>query len=250
MVWIDPDQPEELFDRWYMSCRRPAPMEFRRRDYGTEHLPPSSETVRQALAEVLGDPPDGPVRMLTQPRRWGWLFNPLTLYFAWSESNADRPVGVVAEVTNTPWKERYHYAVPLTAVNDSTDVLGAKDEAWFDKGFHVSPFLPSNLRYHLIVYRNGKELAISLNVYPLDDQMAPAPTPTLETRLSVFPTEPTSTAKRRFVLSQPFSTHRVSIGIHTNAARLWKKGVPYVAHPKRQAPPRQEPDLPPAHLLD
>ena len=81
--------------------------------------------------------------MLTQPRTWGWLFNPITIYLAWN--NADEPpVAAVLEVTNTPWKERHHYAVPLTSQGPDTSI-GAE----FDKHLHVSPFLGMDYQYRL-----------------------------------------------------------------------------------------------------
>jgi DUF1365 family protein len=75
--------------------------------------------------------------MLSQVRRWGWLFNPITFFFVWDRPSntlpaAQNPVGAVLEVTNTPWKERARYPLVLEA---SDDCLIAE----FDKAMHVSP---------------------------------------------------------------------------------------------------------------
>ncbi len=76
-IWIDPDHPGELFGAHPLwSSRRPAPVRFRRRDYLDGTDAPLGDAVRRALTPALGREPAGPLRMLTQPRTWGWLFNP------------------------------------------------------------------------------------------------------------------------------------------------------------------------------
>lgn len=232
MVWIDPDRPGELFDRHPLwSARRPAPYRFRRRDYGPiGDATPLAVGVRRALAESLGGEPRGPVRMLTQPRTMGWLFNPITLYFAWDDA-ADDPVGVVAEVTNTPWKERHRYAVPLSG--------GSPSLAEFDKELHVSPFLGAPLRYRLAVGACAGRLDVSIDV--LDAQQRSLP-PVLQTSLQLELQPADRRALTGAMLRHPFPTHRVSARIHREALHLWRKGVPFVAHPRRgaKAPPALE----------
>ncbi len=51
---------------------------------------------------------------------------------------------ILCEVTNTPWRERYHYVLPAQA-------LGADEHQHFAvaKAFHVSPFLPRELEYRM-----------------------------------------------------------------------------------------------------
>ena len=228
MVWIDPDDPAELFGRSPLfSSRRPAPIRFRASDYGTDDAPVGSAGVRDELEAVLGQRPDGPVRMLSQPRRWGWLFNPFTLYLAWNDAE-DGPVGAVVEVTNTPWKERHRYALALPR-------NGAELRTSFDKELHVSPFLGENHQYDLRLGTVGDQLTVELNV------MGPGGTPVVETRLEVGRLAPTPAAMRRFVTHNPLATHRVSAGIHLEAAKLWAKRVPFIPHPKRNERPVARP---------
>jgi DUF1365 family protein len=232
MVWIDPDDPGELFDRhWLTSSRRPAPLRFRAGDYGTADAPLGAEAVRAELAPVIGGPVDGPVRMLTQPRRWGWLFNPLSVYFAWSQQGADEgsgPVGVVLEVTNTPWKERHRYAV---ALDDTGDALVGS----FAKTFHVSPFLGLDHDYELRIRSNDRRIRVELDVVGDDGATV------LTTRLTVDCVAPTRPRLRRFVFDDALANHRVSAGIHAHAARLWAKGVRFVPHPGAKAAPPAHP---------
>jgi uncharacterized protein len=243
MVWIDPDRPGELFGRHPLwSARRRAPVRFRRRDYGPPGSgEPLSQGVRRELAGALGREPTGPVRMLTQPRTFGWLFNPITLYLAWDDGVGDGadgdgpvgdgpvgdgPVGVVAEVTNTPWKERHRYAATLSAGTSAT--------ATFDKELHVSPFLGSDLRYVLALQGDPSRLDVTIDVLERDRTDLE---PVLRTALALQRAAPTRRALTRAMLRQPLPTHRVSARIHREAARLWLERVPFVRHPGRSGTP-------------
>ncbi len=223
-VWIDPDAPEELTDRaplW--SSSRMAPGRIRRNDYGLRSDGSLTEQVRTALEPILGFRPQGAVRMLSQPRRWGWMFNPITVFVAWHDDPTS-PVAAVAEVTNTPWKERVHYPVPLTNVG------GGVWSTEFEKQLHVSPFLNQNYRYRLTLTDNDPELELRIDVCdPIDD------VPIVETAVRVRRSEPTRAALHRTLLNDPFATRRVSLAIHTQAARLLAKGVPFVPHPRTKA---------------
>lgn len=163
--------------------------------------------------------------MLTQVRRWGWLFNPITVYVAW-DSDPEVPVGAVLEVTNTPWKERHRYPVALTPPNGA-----GWSTATTDKSLHVSPFLDEAFRYDLRLRGSEETIEFELDVVPLDGDE-----PTIVTAMSVDRRPASRGSLGAHLRSNPFPTHRVSLGIHTQAVRLWRKRVPFVAHPsKREA---------------
>lgn len=225
MIWIDPDRPHDLFDRHPLwSCRRPAPVRFRREDYGgTADRGPLGDGVRRDLAAVLRRRPDGPVRMLTQPRTFGWLFNPITFYFAW-ERPTDDPVGVVAEVTNTPWKERHRYSVALAP--------GRPLRASFDKQLHVSPFLDTSCRYEMRVEAGERRIDVGLDVHHVDSAGRTNDGPVLRTSLVLDRTDGVRSDLTSAIIRRPLATHRVSARIHMEAVRLWLARVPFIAHPR------------------
>jgi hypothetical protein len=235
-VWLDPDRPDELCrDHPWWSSTRPAPARFRRRDYGCSPVGSLADAARDELVPVLDRRPRGPVRMLTQVRRWGWLFNPITVYVVWDHDDgrrdatdlvtddaADDPVGVVLEVTNTPWKERVRYPLPLE-----------HDDGWLtastDKVLHVSPFLDESQRYDVALRDRDGGLELRIDVIPDGGS-----DPIVATGLTVE-RRPANRANLATALRQPAaSTHRVSAGIHWQALRLWLKRVPFVAHPRKR----------------
>ena len=225
-VWLDPDHPEELCGSHPLwSERRMAVARFRSTDYGDGSLLALGEQVRSALTPVLGSRPTGQVRMLTQVRRWGWLFNPITAYVVW---DGVCPVAAVLEVTNTPWKERTVYPVALTAVGDP----GARRFAGSaHKTLHVSPFLHEEYGYAIsLAFPTPDRIELSIDVVPLGDS---ASQPIVSTHLAVG-RQPVSRRVLTRTLLSPVPTHRVTFGIHWHALRLAIKRVPFVSHPKRR----------------
>jgi DUF1365 family protein len=241
-VWIDPDRPDDLCAAhpWW-SATRPAPARFRRRDYGSTATGSLADAARDELATVLDHRPTGDVRMLTQVRRWGWLFNPITVYVVWDapinraddSSDADRvfddladpsnePVGVVLEVTNTPWKERCRYPVALRWDGDS--FVGSAD-----KRLHVSPFLDESHRYDVRLRGGIERIELAIDVVPEG-----ADVPIVVTALDVDRRAATRDELARALRQPVASTHRVSWGIRVQALRLWLKRVPFVVHPRKR----------------
>lgn len=219
MVWIDPDRPEDLTDLHPLwSSSHVAPVRFRRSDYGIESSGSLAGEIRRLTSDMSAT---GPVRMLTQLRRWGWLFNPITLYIVWPTDGGE-PAAAVAEVTNTPWHERHQYPFALEATGP------AEWNTSFDKAMHVSPFLGMSYRYALTVTADETALGVRIDVCDA------AADPILETELRLIKQQPSRPTLTRALVGDPLAAHRVSTGIHWQAARLAAKRVPFVPHPKRE----------------
>ena len=225
-VWLDPDDPQALCGQHPLwSASHPAPARFRSEDYGDGSDRTLADQVRADLAPILGRSPQGDVRMITQVRRWGWLFNPITIFLAWDgDAGCEGPVGVVLEVTNTPWKQRHRYVLQLFAAPGTASLTGR-----VAKVLHVSPFLDETFDYVVRIWDDGSPERFALDI----DVVRPgSDEPVLATALRLNRVPATRAALGRS-LRQPFApTHRVSAAIHVQAARLWRKGVPFVAHPR------------------
>jgi len=240
--FIDLDELEELcrlHPLW--SVERHNVISFWRRDYLPDRPGPLADVVRDLVEERLGRRPSGPVAMLAHPRTWGWLFNPIALYYCFGPEAA-RVEALVAEVTNTPWHERHVY------------VVGEPGHHRFAKELHVSPFFDMDMDYTLAYGEPGEHLSVSMQTVRGDKTLFRA-------GLRLQRHEISRQALARLVLDHPFSTIRVSAGIYREAFSLWRAGTPFVPHPGRgsEAPrprrrlslflgPPPTPDVPAAAL--
>jgi uncharacterized protein len=221
-VWLDPDAPDDVCRHHPLwSARHAAPARFRSADYGDGSTRSLATQARDDVAAILGHRVDGAVRMLTQVRRWGWLFNPITLFLVW-DADAAGPVAAVLEVTNTPWKERHRYAVALQPTPGALTARVAKS-------LHVSPFLDEAFEYIIHMSELDDRFDLSIDVVrPGSDQ------PIVATALRVVRSPVDRAALTRSLATRFAPTQRVSFGIHAQAARLWAKRVPIVAHPRKR----------------
>ncbi|MGH8921869.1 MAG: DUF1365 domain-containing protein, partial [Actinomycetes bacterium] len=137
MVYLDLDEVDDVVGG-ALTRTRPGIVRFRRSDYLGDPEIPLIEAVRELVATWLGAAPQGPVRLLTHLRSFGYCFNPVSFYYCYAPGGR-RLEAIVAEVTNTPWGERHAYV--LTCDGD-TAVLGGR----VDKALHVSPFMSMDQR--------------------------------------------------------------------------------------------------------
>ena len=107
-------------------------------------MPPSRSMRPCATASLAsrGVVPSGPIRVLTHLRYFGYIFNPVTFYYCFDESGTQVET-ILAEITNTPWKERHAYVLPAASARRDERVMHFQ----FDKEFHVSPFWPMDMHY-------------------------------------------------------------------------------------------------------
>lgn len=201
--------------RLFASERRAA-ASFRREDHFGDPRLPLDETVRELVHERSGRRPAGPIRLLTLPRVLGCAFNPISLYYCFERSGPALEA-VVAEVTNTPWRERHCY------------VLGSATASRAAKALHVSPFLPMDHEYEFHIQPPGAKLGAAIRNLSAGRRVFSAAL-TLERR-ALDPA-----GLRRAFWRQTLAPARVLAAIHWQALRLALKGVPLHAHPKWSAP--------------
>ncbi len=229
-VWLPyldlEELPELMADLPLLDERPFRPLRFRRSDHHGDPSVPLLDAVRATVGAHTGDHLDGPVRMLAHLRTWGWCFNPLTLYYCHGADGSLRHV--LAEVTNTPWKERHAYVLPA----GSEGVVGHEAP----KLLHVSPLWPMTQRYRFLVSPPGDELR--LRIENVAEDGPEAGTVVHVAGLTLRRRAITNTALGRLLLRHPFLTHRVSAGIHVQAAMLVARGARFHPHPRRRA---QEP---------
>ncbi len=213
LVLVDLDEVDELCRQHLLwSSSHPAPVWLRRSDFLGDPATPLADAVRHLVAERTGRMPSGPVSLLTHPRTWGWSFNPISCYFCWGDDPSAPPLQMVAEVTNTPWRERHCYVVGPPGTHD------------LEKRLHVSPFLGMDLDYRLTYTEPGDRLDIGFSVTGSDGPALFAGV-TLRRR----PADRRSLGRLAWHPARgPFGG---SAGIYRHALMLWAKGARFQPHP-------------------
>ncbi|MGL5446626.1 MAG: DUF1365 domain-containing protein [Rhabdaerophilum sp.] len=181
---------------------------------------PRADVARALKAAGMREEP-AQILLLCYPRVLGFVFNPLSVYFAYAADG--RLIGVHYEVRNT-FGERHSYVEPVEA--GQLNEAGLRQEA--EKLFYVSPFMNMAMRYHFRL-RPPTERDIALRIHETD-----AEGPILAATFTGQARAITARSCLALALGLPLMTLKVVAGIHWEALRLWLKGVTFVTRP---APP-------------
>ncbi len=228
MMYLDLDELDTIFHgRWLWSKDRIALARFRREDHLGDPKQPLSEAVRDAVEKHTKIRPAGPIRLLTHLRYFGFVINPVSFYYCFSQDGTQIET-VLLEVHNTPWNEQHVYIEQISENDANRTSLKLN----FSKVFHVSPFMAMEMNYQGIMNKPGNSLVVHLE--------------NIEHNLKIF--DATLMMKRKAITTAslnsmlflfPFMTMKVLFAIYFEALRLWWKKIPYCPHPGTSATTRE-----------
>lgn len=157
---------------------------------------------------------DGEVWLQTYPRVLGYVFKPVSFWYA---HRADGSLAaIVAEVNNT-FGERHCYLL-------AGPELGYGRELQARKAFHVSPFCSVAGDYRFRFLRSDERCVARVNHH---DAAGPLLATSVQGRLEPF----TRAGRNRAFFSMPLMTLGVMARIHWQALRLWLRRVPWFRKP-------------------
>ncbi len=220
MMYLDLSEVGLVFrSRWFWSSNRSNVARLRRADHFGDPKESLHNSVRNVVREQSGIEVNGPIRMLTQLRYFGYVINPVCFYYCF-DPTGQNVEAVLAEVTNTPWGDKHCYTLPGEVVDSDTTFE-------HEKTFHVSPFMPMDMTYRWRVSSPRDDLSVRLENYQNGNRIHAA-------TLSLKRRPITSWNLTSALVRHPFMTVRVLQGIYWQALRLKLKGAPFFPHPNTQ----------------
>lgn len=208
MVCVDLDELPELFNKsigfgpqWWQ------PLRFKRSDYlGEGDL---KKAIAKKIKQLTGETISGRVMLLCQLRYFGLYFSPVNFYYLYDENDHWRYL--LAEVSNTPWNEKYYYAIPA-------------EKTWqHQKAFHVSPFNPIEQHYHWQLSPLGQRAKLHINVHREDKEF--------QAGINLEHHPFSSKLLWQLMIKMPLMPVKILTGIYSHAFRLWRKSAPFYSHP-------------------
>jgi len=226
MLYIDLDELPTLFRRrWLWSARRMAVARFRREDHLGDKSVDLGRAVKQLVRDETGISLNGPIRLLTNLRYFGYGFSPVSFYYCFDPAGKRLEV-IVAEVNNTPWGERHCYVLP-----ESRNQGNATTKRYLaDKRFHVSPFMGMDINYDWRFTLPAEKLIVHMKNFQQGEQLFDATLSLQERHINGF-------SLAAVLIRYPLMTVRIIAAIYFQALRLWLKKIPFVPHPDHQEAP-------------
>jgi DUF1365 family protein len=218
LAYVDLDELPSLLGG---RLTRPTPglLRLRRRDLHGDPRRPLAAAVRDTVARATGTAPEGPIRVLTQPRSFGLCFNPVSFYYCFDRSG-EHVAAILAEVTNTPWRERHAYVLAAGSAGPRT----LHDSA--EKRLHVSPLMGMDQRYRFAAAPPRETLSLHIAIDEDGNEV-------FDATLSLRRRELSPAGARSLALRYPFASLRVLALIYTQALRARLAGATYHPHPVR-----------------
>ena len=211
MMGIDIDELSQLCAKSMIFGRKwYNPIRFLEKDYLKSELGDLKQRIDQKVRQLGGNWNDSNrVVMLAQCRCFGLYFSPINCYFCYDEQDQCRYM--LAEVSNTPWRERHYYLVDLK--------LNFRNK----KAFHVSPFMDLNMDYLWKVRPPKKSTLVHIENHTSCKMF--------DATLSLSKWEFNASKLMKTLSLIPVMTLKVVLGIYWQALQLFFKKVPFVAHP-------------------
>ena len=151
------------------------------------------------------------IKLLCYPRIWGYVFNPLSVFFVYDKNS--NLVSILYEVKNT-FNEQHTYIFKL---QKSEELI----EHSCRKKFHVSPFIEMNCTYYFKIAKPDEKISVYIDLYTDENKLLVALQEGIKVNLN-------NKNLIKVFLSHPMMSFKIILAIHFEAFKLWIKGIKFV----------------------
>lgn len=209
-----------LRSTWRFGINRPALSSFWAKDHGDRQGGDLQVWARSLLAEY-GVRADGEIMLLTMPRIFGHVFNPVSFWFCHDAGGVLR--AVICEVNNT-FGESHSYVCKPPEGGEIDGITWMEAE----KQFHVSPFLERAGHYRFRFSLSGNSIGIWINFHDAMENKK------LLTALTGACVPMDAASLRRAFWRYPLVALVALARIHWHAVKLLAKGIKYIPKPEQK----------------
>ncbi len=184
---------------------------FFEKDHGSRDGKPLNEWVKKNLDDYNIYSKDIKIKLLCYPRIFGYVFNPLSVFFIYDSE--ERLISILYEVKNT-FGEQHTY---IFKVED--DVKHFQHNC--SKKFHVSPFIEMDCNYFFKILKPGEKISVIINQYQENEKILYASQDGKRVDFN-------SKELFKSYLKHPLMTFKIISAIHFEAFKLWTKGIKFI----------------------
>lgn len=220
LIDIDIDRLDEAARQSSLfSVNAPGLFAFHTKDHGPKQKGASLRDWAETHFSSAGVALDGgAIRLVTFPRHLFYKFAPLSLWYGYGPGGDLR--GIIYEVNNT-FGETHSY---VAAASDGR----SRHES--DKALHVSPFFDVSGKYRFTLRAPTNKLDAVVENFTDGKRLHLA-------NIKARRKPATSSAFLKTAFTMPFSTLGVTLGIHWEAFKLWRRGAGYRSRPEPPTTP-------------
>lgn len=202
----------------FLSLNRFNLFSFYNRDHGKRDGSSLESWIREILAQRNINHHIEKIYLLTHPRVFGYVFNPVSFWFCLDSKQ--QLIAVLAEVNNT-FGENHNYLI------HNSDQSPIQENQWLsaNKEFHVSPFFKVEGSYKFRFIFNKKTVAAWIDYFPHDQQK------NLLTSVVCNKIELSDKQLLKGFYTIPLATLKVIVLIHWQALKIITKKIKYVSKP-------------------
>ena len=216
---IDLDKLNKLNNQlWLLSVNHRNILEFRTTDHLDGSDQPLNYSIRKRSSSLGFDPSDWKIILVTYPRIFGFIFNPVSFYLCHDSNNVIQHV--IAEVNNT------HGEREIYDFTDTSLKTQAVFKASNTKKMYVSPFIEPKARYDLRVSDINNLVQISISEWEKSKM-------TLFANMKLTKTELNYRTISKRLLRDPFITLKTLMLIGWHVWRIKRRGVIWTKHHPR-----------------
>ena len=205
---IDLDDLEEINNKIAIfSYNKFNIISFFDKDNGARDGTSLKNWVKQNLDNIGIDETEIKIKLLCYPRIFGYVFNPLSVFFIYNKDN--KIISIFYEVKNT-FGEQHTYIFKT----QDTEII--KNSCV--KKFHVSPFIEMECHYYFRVLKPSDKISVIIDQKDKDGKLLYASQDGKATELN-------EKNLLTSYISHPLMTFKIIAAIHYEALKLWLKGI-------------------------